>query len=101
MPFSFPRFPHEMMSKVTSDERGEKGFGSLRRLKVMQNGSQRVKRSDESGQQIREGDTASQYRARAALRCLDCSEGQDSSGALSFKGAPSSWSSFPQPLSVS
>lgn len=50
MPFSFPRFPHEMMSKVTSEERGEKGFGSLRRLKVMQNGSQRVKRSDESGQ---------------------------------------------------
>lgn len=80
-----------MMSKVTSDERGEKGFGSLRRFKVMQNGSQRLKQSDESGQQIREGDTASQYKARAALRCL----------ALSFKGAPSPWSSFLQPLSVS
>lgn len=32
-----------MRSKITSDKRGEKGFGSLRRFRVMQNGSQRVK----------------------------------------------------------
>ena len=56
-----------MMRKVTSDKRGEKAFGSLRRFKVMQNGSQRVKQSDESGQQIWEGDTASGCRAS---RCV-------------------------------
>lgn len=59
-----------MMRKVTSDKRGEKAFGSLRRFKVMQNGSQRVKQSDKGGQQIREGDTASGCRAR---RCVTLS----------------------------